>query len=277
MSHLLLSALYVYPIKSAAGIAVTTATVESRGLQCDRRWMVVDAQQRFMTQRQHPRMALIQVAIGPDALTVTAPDMPPLSVPLNLEVEQGNFPAETCPDRLQVEVWGDWCEGIPVGNESRAWFSEFLQIDCQLVYMPDDAHRPAGHGQHGQEHAVSFADGYPFLLISQASLDDLNQRLVEPVPMNRFRPNLVVTGCEAFAEDRWHTFQIGSVPFQAAKPCSRCVIPTIDQTTGDRGHEPLKTLATYRRWDSQIWFGQNLIQKGVGVLTVGDRVTLFPH
>ncbi|MGF1495470.1 MAG: MOSC domain-containing protein [Elainellaceae cyanobacterium] len=268
MSDLHLSALYIYPIKSAAGIAVDTAIVEPRGLQRDRRWMIIDAQRRFMTQRQHPRMALIQVALDAETLTVTAPGMPSLSLPLQLEAREGN-------SRLQVEVWGDWCTAIPAGDDSRNWFSEFLQTDCQLVYMPDDAHRPAGHGRHGEEYPVSFADGYPFLLISQASLDDLNQRLGEPVPMDRFRPNLVVTGCEAFAEDGWNTFQVGGVPFQVAKSCSRCVIPTVDQATGVRGQEPMKTLATYRRWDGEIWFGQNLIQTGLGMLKLGDRVT-FP-
>lgn len=172
-----------------------------------------------------------------------------------------------------VEVWGDRCLAWSMGNDARIWFSTMLGTPCELVYMPDESDRPTDHGAFGRENQVSFADSYPFLLISEASLADLNQRLDTPIPMNRFRPNLVVSGCDAFSEDHWTEIRIGNVPFQVAKSCSRCTIPTVDQATGKRSPEPLKTLATYRHWDGQIWFGQNLIHHTLGTLNVGDPCT----
>lgn len=266
-----LTGIHIYPIKSAAGISLSQAMVEPRGLAYDRRWMVVDGKGRFMTQRKFPQMARIGVELDDRQLQVMAPGMPNLQVPLQCYGE----------DQITVEVWGDGCAAIPVGSASRAWFSQLLGMDCQLVYMPDGSDRPTDHGKFGPEQQVSFADAYPFLLISQASLDDLNGRLATPVPMNRFRPNLVVSGCDAFAEDQWGTIQIGALTFNVAKACSRCTIPTVDQQTGVRGKEPITTLATYRCWDGQIWFGQNLVQMGdemgtkvAGELQLGDRVTL---
>ncbi|NEQ97751.1 MAG: MOSC domain-containing protein [Cyanothece sp. SIO2G6] len=270
---LTLTELHIYPIKSAAGIDLSQATVQPRGLEYDRRWMVVDANGKFMTQRKFPQMARIQVQLGDRDLCISAPGIQDLSVPL--QSYSGH-------DSVIVDVWGDRCAAIPVGPESRAWFTQVLATDCQLVYMPDGSDRPTDHGKLGPEQQVSFADAYPFLLISEASLADLNSRLDEPIPMNRFRPNLVVAGCDAFAEDQWDVIQIGSLSFNVAKACARCTIPTVDQATGIRGKEPLTTLASYRRWDGQIWFGQNLVQVGDevgakqgGELRVGDRITLL--
>lgn len=277
MTDITLSGLYIYPIKSAAGISLQRAQVQPRGLEFDRRWMVVDGNHKFMTQRKHAKMALIQVAITDDALAIAAPDMPRLQVPLRMDDVGG--------DRLTVEVWGDQCSALATGAESSAWFSQFLGQDCQLVYMPDSSDRPTEHGKFGDEQQVSFADAFPFLLISEASLADLNRRLQErqatPIPMNRFRPNLVVAGCEAFAEDAWTHIQLGTHRLTVAKACSRCVIPSIDQATGIKAKEPLPTLLTYRHWDSNIWFGQNLIHtdsatSSGATLTVGDRLTLLP-
>ena len=265
VTAMMLSGLYIYPIKSAGGIALDGATVESRGLQYDRRWMVVDPNYKFMTQRQFPQMALMQVRLEVDHLAIAAPGMSPLTVRLQ--------PPAT--EAVTVEVWGDRCQAIPVGAESQSWLSQFLGTPCQLVYMPDESDRPVDHGRIGPEHQVGFADAYPFLLISEASLQDLNHRLQQPVPMNRFRPNLVVTGCDAFAEDTWQHITIGNIGFQVAKSCSRCTVPTVDQQTGQRGKEPLLTLATYRLWDGQIWFGQNLIQQQQGTLRVGDRLQVM--
>ena len=160
-----------------------------------------------------------------------------------------------------------------MGPEAAAWLSNFLGIEAQLVYMPDSTHRPTDHGRF--ETPNSFSDAYPFLLISEASLGDLNQRLDQPVPMNRFRPNLVVKGCEPFAEDTWKQIKVGNILFEVAKSCSRCSIPGVEQSTGEQGKEPLKTLATYRRWDHAIWFGQNLIAHSEGMLNVGDKVEVL--
>lgn len=264
MTKVWLSGLYIYPIKSAAGIALSSAQVHSRGLEYDRRWMVVDSKGKFITQRKFPQMALIQISLESDHLAIAAPGMPPLAIPLQPPSQ------ETRP----VTIWKDRCDAVPVGQESQSWFSEFLQTPCQLVYMPDESDRPI-HDPGGDRGQVSFADAYPFLLISEASLEDLNQRLAQPIPMNRFRPNLVVSGCEAFAEDGWQQIQVGEIAFCVAKPCARCIIPSVDQATGICGKEPLMTLAQYRSWDGQIWFGQNLIQSQLGSLQVGTPVEIL--
>lgn len=259
-----LSGLYIYPIKSASGISLPSAKVEERGLQYDRRWMLVDETGKFLTQRQFPRLALISVEIGENSLIVKAPGMEALSVPLELNIST----------RLLVQIWNDTCEAIPVGEKAAQWFSDFLSIPCQLVYMPYDSIRPVPPGYPMPTNQVSFADAFPFLLISEASLQDLNKRLATSVPMNRFRPNLVVSGCEAFEEDYWRLIRIGSIPFHVVKPCDRCSIVTVDQVQGIREKEPLRTLALYRRRNGKILFGQNLINGGLGSLHVGDSVEL---
>lgn len=257
MGDIQLSGLFIYPIKSARGIALGQANVTARGLLHDRRWMVCDRSGKFLTQRKHPHMALIQVSCSDTHLTLEAPDQERLTVPI---------PA-TAPS-VTVTVWGDRCEALPTADSAHRWLSQFLGLDCQLVYMPEGTQRPADHGT--APGINSFADAYPFLLISEASLADLNQRLAQPVPMNRFRPNLVVKGCDPFAEDSWRQIKIGNILFDVAKPCSRCSIPGVDQATGKQGKEPLATLARYRRWDGAIWFGQNLIPQTTGQLSLGD-------
>ncbi|MGC1307549.1 MAG: MOSC N-terminal beta barrel domain-containing protein [Phormidesmis sp.] len=274
MSPLTLSELYIYPIKSAAGIAVTAAKMTARGLQYDRRWMVVDANGKFMTQRRFPRMALIGVAIG-ESLQVTAPGMADLSVPL--VSESGEL--------VEVEVWGDRTQAIAVCADSKQWFTQFLGADCQLVYMPDHSLRPTDHGKFGEKSIVSFADAYPYLLISEASLAALNHKLIEqqspPITIKRFRPNLVVKGCDMpHAEDAWRQIRIGEAMFDLPKLCARCSIPNVDPRTGDRSKEPTKTLSTYRYWNSGIWFGQNCVQHldsgmtELSTLRIGDAIAV---
>ena len=176
---------------------------------------------------------------------------------------------------LPVVVWRDKVNAIPVGGDADAWLSEFLAIDCRLVVFPYDARRAVDPDYAAATDQVGFADGFPFLLISQASLDDLNARLAQPVPMLRFRPNLVVEGCAAYAEDGWRRIRIGELEFRVAKPCSRCIIPTIDPATAQRSAEPLRTLMSYRRRDNRIYFGQNLIHDGTGRLAVGMPVEVL--
>jgi hypothetical protein len=171
--------------------------------------------------------------------------------------------------RMEVVVWGDAVQASPAGADADAWLSGFLGLPCRLVCFPDDAVRSVDPGFARPSDQVGFADGFPFLLISQASLDDLNGRVDEAVSMLRFRPNLVVDGCDAYAEDDWRRIRIGDIEFRVAKPCSRCVIPTIDPATGLRGQEPLRTLMSYRRRDNKVYFGQNLIHDGFGRLAVG--------
>ena len=246
----------------------------NRGLQYDRRWMVADENGKFMTQRRFPRMSLIAVSIK-DELRVSAPGMSELVVPL---VSEG--------DRTEVEVWGDRTTAIPVGAKSQAWFSQFLGIDCQLVYMPDDAQRPTEHGKFSPDNLVSFADAFPYLLISEASLSGLNEQLqargADPVKMDRFRPNLVVSGVsEPHEEDAWQQIKIGEATFDLPKLCARCSIPNVNQQTGDRSKEPTQTLSRYRYWDRGIWFGKNAMQaqassqQSAPVLRVGDTVEIL--
>lgn len=273
MATLQLSGLTIYPVKSAAGIALTQGEVAARGLAGDRRWMVVDPQGKFITQRQVPAMALIQVSLGAETLRLSAPGQSSLVLPSSLGDAAGA-------KELTVEIWGDRCLAIAASSEADSWVSQALQIPCRLVYMPDHCQRPTAHGQLGEETLVSFADAYPVLLISEASLAALNQRLDQPVPMDRFRPNLVVRGCDAFAEDTWQRIRIGEVQFDLPKGCDRCSIPGVDQRTGLQQREPLLTLAQFRRWDGKIWFGQNLVQRNLGKLSLGNEVEILalkPH
>lgn len=260
------SGIHIYPIKSASGISLDSATVEERGLRYDRRWMVVDEDNCFLTQRQIPRLALVRVRIERETLVVDAPDMPSLKVPLR--------PAAVHP--VLATVWDDLVEGLPVGEETERWFSEFLGISCNLVYLPDSSVRTVDPDYSLDGDQVSLADGFPFLLISEPSLEDLNSRMDEHLPMDRFRPNIVVRGCDAFAEDDWRRVRIGSVVFRVVKPCSRCAITTVDQDSATTGKEPLLTLATYRKAGSKVFFGQNLIQDSTGVVSIGDEVRILP-
>jgi uncharacterized protein len=173
--------------------------------------------------------------------------------------------------RRDVQVWSSRVAAL-VHDAGSAWLSDALGRRCQLVYMPDDVERAVNPLRGRPGDVVSFADGYPFLLIGQGSLDDLNGRMSAPLPMIRFRPNLVVEGAAAFAEDGWPRVRIGAVTFRNVKPCDRCVMTTVDPETGNKGAEPLRTLATYRAWGGAVWFGVNLIAENTGTLRVGDAV-----
>ncbi len=264
MSSLRISELAIYPVKSLAQVAVQRARLEAFGLQYDRRWMVVDRAGRFITQRQQARMCLVQCAVDNDALTLSAPDMPALTV------ATGNSP-HTC----TVDVWKDRCRAQDCGDEAAQWLSRFLAVDCRLVYFPDDEVRAVDPAYARAGNRTAFSDGFPLLLITQASLDDLNGRLPTPVSMRRFRPNLVITGSTAFAEDSWRRLRIGDITLHVVKPCSRCVIPNIDPVSGERGGEPLRTLTGFRRRDNKVFFGQNLVADGEGMLEVGMPVEVL--
>jgi hypothetical protein len=262
-----LSAIYIYPIKSLGGIAVDSALIEEKGLQYDRRWMVVDAQNQFMTQRKFAKMALLKVLIEENKLRVTAPDMPSLTIPVIPQTSE----------ILPVTVWDDTSQSIVVSKEANEWFSTALKQKCKLVYMPDTTLRKVDEQYAKNEEIVSFADGYPFLLIGEASLADLNSHLAQPIPMNRFRPNLVVNTTEPFVEDTWKSILIGESVFHVVKPCARCILTTIDQQTGKAGKEPLKTLSSYRAFNNKVLFGQNLLgEKSAGKhIHVGSQVRIL--
>jgi uncharacterized protein len=264
-SGIYLSQLRVYPLKSAGGIALKASEVDGRGLRHDRRWMLVDESGSFMSQRRSPRMALIGVRLGPDHLVVDAPDMPSLEVPLR--PPDGKL--------LLARVWNDLVEVSAVDDDADRWFGEFLGVRSKLVYLPDESIRPVDPAYGRTADRVGLADGFPFLLVSEASLTHLNARLERPVPMNRFRPNLVVRGCEPFAEDDWRLVRIGSITLRVVKPCARCAITTVDQETAATGEEPLRTLARFRRAGKEVLFGQNLIHDETGTLRIGDPVEVL--
>ncbi|MGW8311070.1 MAG: MOSC domain-containing protein [Thiogranum sp.] len=260
--------LNIYPVKSTRRIALSESEVLPRGLPWDRRWMLVDASGKFITGRQHPRLATVQTQIGDNRLHVHAAGHDSLSLPL--------VPRER--RVVEVTVWKDSVEALLAGGDADAWFSDFLGLDCRLVQMTDDIFRSVNqdYGRAGDQ--VSFADGFPLLLISEASLADLNSRLDQPVEMRRFRPNLVIDGERAYAEDGWRRIRVGEVEFEGVKNCSRCVFTTIDPDTGEKSPdlEPLRTLSSYRRRpEGGVYFGQNLIPRGAGVIRVGDRVTVL--
>ncbi|HET8705911.1 MAG TPA: MOSC domain-containing protein [Pseudomonadales bacterium] len=261
-----LAALYVYPIKSMRGVAVPSARLDRWGLQHDRRYMLVDANGRFLTQRLHPRMALIQPHPMENGWMLNAPGMPSLRLPLHPE-------GQPC----RVTVWDDECDALVLDATYAAWFSQFLAVPSRLVYFPDSAQRQVDLSYASPGTQTSFSDGFPLLLANRASLDALNKAMPQPVEMLRFRPNLVVSGAVEFDEDNWQQIKVGDVMIDVVKPCSRCVIPSIDFETGQRGQQPiLDVLKQQRRKpDGKVYFGQNLIHREEGVLRVGDQVELI--
>jgi uncharacterized protein YcbX len=260
------SGLWRYPVKSLRGLACERLEIGPRGPLGDREWMLVDDGGRFLSQRQCPRMALVAAEPQADGLLLRAPGMDVLTV---ARPSGGG--------RIPVRIWNDDCEGEPAAPEADAWLSDFLGLSCRLVRFPEGQRRQVDTRYARPGDQVGFADGFPLLLITQASLDGLNARLRRPVDMRRFRPNLVVSGAAApHAEDDWHRLRIGDLEFEVVKPCSRCPIPGIDPDTGEKAQEPLLALATYRRGeDNRIYFGQNLIHRGQGELRLGQVVEVL--
>jgi len=268
---MILSEIYIYPIKSLGGISLKSSTVEARGLQFDRRWLLIDEKNNFLTQRNFSKMATVNVEVLKNGLRVSE------------NGNEVNIPFEPNTNEMaSVKIWSSRCRAKVYEKETNDWFSDVLQTDCKLVLMPEETRRKVNYfyAVH-KEDTVSFADAYPFLLIGENSLKDLNSRLENPVPMNRFRPNFVVSGTEAFAEDKWKQIKIGACVFHVVKPCGRCVITTIDQASGEKQSvEPLKTLASYRipkrSIKKKILFGQNLIAENAGdVVKIGDKVEVI--
>ncbi|MGO9831040.1 MAG: MOSC domain-containing protein [Myxococcaceae bacterium] len=259
------AALNVYPVKSCRGIPLGAATLDRWGLQHDRNWMVVDRDGRFVSQRTQPRLALVEPNLGPERLTLRAPAMPTLELPVS---------GRAGPQR-SVSVWNDTCLALDQGDAAAAWFAQYLGLPHRLVRIGAGYERAVAEASYPAGAEVAFADGFPLLVLSLASLQALNARLAEPVLMNRFRPNLVVQGCEEFAEDGWKRFRIGDVTFQVATACQRCAITTVDQATGATGKEPLATLATFRRSGDGVIFGRNVVHQGGGTIRVGDPVEVL--
>lgn len=281
------SGLHIYPIKSCAGLALEWAEVAARGLAHDREFMVINIRGRAVTQRDAPRLALVMPRIVNGTLAVSAPGLEGFCAPI---VRQGR--------PLDAAVWDDTCRAVDQGVGMAEWFSDFLGGQYRVVRMADDAVRDINpdyarcsswqgrlvegvvrrimpHYRRWPHDQVGFADAYACLLISEESLVDLNARLCDPLPMNRFRPNIVIAGGTPYLEDRAASLQIGEVPFRALKPCVRCAITTTDQATGARGDEPLRTLAAYRKTPKGVIFGQYIQHEGRGTLHRGDAVRIL--
>jgi uncharacterized protein YcbX len=263
-----LSEINVYPVKSLKGVGLPESMVEDRGLRFDRRWMLVDDAGNFMTQREFPVMATIAVEVADGVLRASVNGVS-IEVPF----------LDGADEHARVKVWSSSVKAGVYSDRINDWFSDAIRTPCKVVGMTSQSKRAVNpfYAVRKFRDQVSFADGYPFLLIGQSSLDDLNSRLSEPVPMNRFRPSFVVEGAEPFAEDGWKKIRIGSTVFHLVKPCARCVMTTIDQVAGVKtGPDPLKTLASYRNRKGKVLFGQNLIAESAGdVVRVGDEVEII--
>ncbi|MFZ1687961.1 MAG: MOSC N-terminal beta barrel domain-containing protein [Flavobacteriales bacterium] len=257
------ASLHVYPIKSLGGFAVSEAHIGDRGFVHDRRWMLVMGHDEFITQREVPAMACLHCAPHDEGFRVT--DIRGGgSIHLPWTISGG--------EERRATIWSDTVHVLPAPTEVSTWFAQHLGVPCRLVFMPDSAQRPVN-----PTYAVgitSLSDGYPYLILSQASLDDLNARLDTPLPMERFRPNIVITGGDAYQEDAWKEIAIGHARFSLVKPCMRCVIPNTDQRTAERSKEPLRTLATYRTHNNGVRFGMNAMALDGDVLSLGDRVSI---
>ncbi|MFI7015245.1 MOSC domain-containing protein [Streptomyces sp. NPDC050164] len=269
-----LHSIHVHPVKAVRGLAPREAVVEPWGLTGDRRWALVDNGGKVLTQRRLPRLALAAAELLPDGgVRLSAPGMEPLTVPVPR-------PLDTVP----VEIFRDKVDAVPAEDEAaHAWCSAYLGIDARLAYMDDPAtRRPVDPEYARPGETVSFADGFPLLLTTTASLDALNALIAQgdhagegPLPMTRFRPSVVVAGTDAWAEDDWSRLTIGDVAFRVAKTCGRCVVTTTDQDTGERGREPLYSLGRHRRFGGKVVFGQNLVPLSRGTIRVGDPVRIL--
>jgi len=259
------SSLIYYPIKACRGFEVECAQVERMGLAHDRRMMVVTSDGEFLTQREYPRLAHVMPTLQDSTLTLSAPSYDSL----HLTIQSDGTP-------WPVDIWSSKAvHAIDQGEEAAQWFSDWLGTSVRLVHIADGYQRRLNpqYAVHADDH-TGFADGYPILLISEESLQDLNTHLETPVPMNRFRPNLVVSGCEPYAEDTWNKIKIGDVELAVVKPCPRCVVTTIDKETLEQSKEPLKTLGKYRKHELGAIFGQNVIPINGGSLQLGMNVIL---
>ncbi|ASU34507.1 MOSC domain-containing protein [Mucilaginibacter xinganensis] len=263
-----ISELYIYPIKSLAGIKVKNARITPTGFEHDRRWLLIDENNAFLTQREHHQMALLQVTIKNDGLLVTH-KINQKSIPVPFNDPSIKY------SEVTVSIWDDTCRALLVSNHADKWFTEMLGINCRLVYMPDETKRAVDPRYAPSDAVTSFADAYPFMMIGQASLDDLNNRMPEALPMNRFRPNIVFTGGGPYEEDLYAHFTVGGISFYGVKLCARCVLTTVNQENAKKGKEPLKTLASYRFKNNKILFGQNLVHDGEGEIAVGDEIKVF--
>ena len=266
-----LSDIYIYPVKSLGGIRLDKSEVTDRGLKYDRRWMLIDENNRFISQREHPKLAIFSTELFTSFLRIT--DTRVMSGVLVILKPQPSHVVNF----VKVTVWDDEVTAWEISKIANNFLTKALGIPVRLVYMPDESHRKTevDYSLSGDE-ITSFSDGYPILVIGQNSLDDLNNKLAEPITINRFRPNFVFTGGQAFEEEEWHEFKVENLRFFGVKPCARCVMTTIDPQTGEqKGKEPLLTLNKYRKAGNKILFGQNVLISQTGSVSVGDNIEVI--
>ena len=263
-----ISEIYVYPVKSFAGISLDSAQLNEAGFEYDRQWMVTRPDGTFMTQRVYPQMALVETSISDGRLVLSSFGMEPHIV---AAIDKNNG------KRINTQVWGDPIQAWEHESQTGEWLSRALGVDCKLVSFPDDEIRQCARPLSKIGEHTLFADAFPLLLLSRGSLDDLNARLENPVGMDRFRPNIVVDGCEPLAEDHWQRITVGDVRLRVTRACARCSVPTVNQQTGVlSGPEPIHTLSSYRRReDGEVYFGINLVPETTGRLRIGDRVSIL--
>lgn len=265
-STYLVSQLFIYPIKSLGGIELKQSNITSRGLEYDRRYMLIDEQHRFLSQRELPELARMNTYIHSQRIHIIHQDAPEAGISVPLSLVSG--------EEVRVGIWEDQCTALLADQETNDWFSSLLQKSVRLVYMPEYSQRSVDEDYAIHSDLNSFSDGFPILLIGQASLDELNKRLSISVGMDRFRPNIVFVGGVPHQEDSFRHFTCNGVDFFAIKPCARCSVTTTDQQTGEIGKEPLRTLAGYRMGKNKIYFGQNVLVGKTGLIQVGDQISI---
>lgn len=266
MNELRLTEIWIYPIKSLGGIRLRQTNVLQKGLELDRRWMLVDENGMFMTQRTTPKMALFKMSIENNELEIVFSPQSAIHKISKHALDTSNTES--------VTIWNDAVDAFEVSKGTSAWFSEKLEMKCRLVHFPEENPRRIDPAYKVNDEHVSLADAYPFLIIGEQSLNFLNSKLAQRLPMNRFRPNFVFTGGEPNEEDTWRNFSIGNNRFVGVKPCSRCVLTTVNQDTAEKGDEPLRTLATYRKRENKILFGQNLVAVDHQLVKEGDLINI---
>lgn len=262
------SQLFIYPIKSFGGISLTRCHLDPRGLKYDRRWMLIDSSGRFISQRENALLALFRPHLFDDKLEVSIFNDPihGITIPFFTSNELAKLPG------IKVTIWDDVCDAVEYPASVNQWFSHRINQPCSLVYMPEESIRPIDPTYGDQGENTSLSDGFPILLLGQASMDDLNERLPNPIPIQRFRPNIVFEGGYPYQEDTIHSFSIHDCKMKGVKLCARCNIPTIDQDTALSSQEPTTTLSRYRLFNKKILFGQNVIIKSLGEIHVGDEL-----
>jgi uncharacterized protein len=266
---LVVSQLFIYPIKSLGGIAVQSACLSATGFTNDRRWMLADEQNVFLSQRTSPQMALLQPEISSEGLMVFHKHNRANQVSIPFLNGDGK--------KVHATIWEDTCEAYEAGNDINEWFSDMLQIKCKLLYMPAETRRLVDSDYAFNNEVTSFSDAYPLMMIGQNALDLLNSKLEIPLGIDRFRPNIVFSGGKPHCEDEMAVFTINNTKFFGVKPCARCIVTTINQQTSEKSAEPLKTLAAYRAKNNKIFFGQNILHQNNGLVKVGDEITIASY